>query len=38
MNSEFRYLGTRVYRFICKEIQNIKSKELKYKRIVSYSS
>jgi large subunit ribosomal protein L14 len=38
MNSEFRYLGTRVYGPICKEIRNTKSKELKYKRIISYSS
>jgi large subunit ribosomal protein L14 len=37
MNEEFRYLGTRVYGPICKEIRNTKAKEVKYKRIISYS-
>jgi len=37
MNEEFRYLGTRVYGPICKEIRNTKAKEVKYKRIISYA-
>jgi large subunit ribosomal protein L14 len=37
LNEEYRYLGTRVYGPICKEIRDTKVKELKYKRIISYS-
>jgi large subunit ribosomal protein L14 len=37
LNEEFRYLGTRVYGPICKEIRDTNVKELKYKRIISYS-
>jgi large subunit ribosomal protein L14 len=37
LNEEYRYLGTRVYGPICKEIRDTKVIELKYKRIISYS-
>lgn len=37
LNEEYRYMGTRVYGPICREIRDTKVKELKYKRIISYS-
>jgi len=37
LNSDLQFLGTRVYGLISKEIRDTKIKELKYKRIISYS-
>jgi large subunit ribosomal protein L14 len=37
LNEEYRYLGTRVYGPICREIRDTKIKEMKFKRIISYS-
>lgn len=37
LSEQFKFLGTRVYGPICKEIRNTKQKKLQYKKIISYS-
>lgn len=38
LSEQLKFLGTRVYGPICKELRNTKQKKLQYKKIISYAN